>query len=816
MEALTLIIAGIRNRKGIFFGFAFLTAIIVVSIVTVIGVKKNYNTAIKEAYEVYDKGEIYSSFSIKRFDEEGLRKKLEKSDLIERLEIYDFLMGYNAECAGNKDGNAQFIMKPIKNLQYLNDEGNAFLDESEIPELKKGEILLPYGHKNKLGAEIGEEFKVDFYAGVGEKTFKIKGFVEEPFLGSSNIGYKMIFISEEDFDEIYPVVKKTLLEDTEAPGFFGYSVFVHPSEKAYKEYAGKNGMNSDKYLRDLNLKYGFSDLSINSISKETSQKYTAIFMDIIMAVIEGVSILLLVIYLIVAGHNLSTELEIDYVNLGILKSQGFTDRRIRRIYTFEYLIVEVIGIIAGIIIAIPVERWLSGVFFQLTSILPDKNIPVIEALVFGIILFAVTAVYIYIFTGSIRRTTPVRAITNGSSDIYFSSNLNAPITKRFLGLSIGLRQITSQPKKYISIVIVTSLLIFTAITVELQSDYIVSRNALKSMGEVFTDIDFAFKEEHVAGTVDEIEELVKKHADIKSRIYRSHLYVSVNGENVMAMVKVYPEEDTALYKGRNIKYDNEIVITESVAELLDLDIGDKVTIGINDQSGEYVIVGIFQTMSDLGKAISMSLDGYVRLRKDVEEGYVKDDISMFGMELLEKGTNDPISAETGKKIKKEIEDKYGDLVKVEYNNFGESMESVIDNFYIAANASKLMIYVLTFIFALVTVIMVCTKAFIQERTDIGITRAIGFTVGSIRRQFAARFLLISIIGAVLGSLLGRLYSRQLLESLFSMFGIAHIDLVYGPDAFIKPALMFAAAYFVFGYIASRKVKKVSSRELITE
>ena len=49
-----------------------------------------------------------------------------------------------------------------------------------------------------------------------------------------------------------------------------------------------------------------------------------------------------------------------------------------------------------------------------------------------------------------------------------------------------------------------------------------------------------------------------------------------------------------------------------------------------------------------------------------------------------------------------------------------------------------------------------------------------------------------------------------------MFGIAHIDLVYGPDAFIKPALMFAAAYFVFGYIASRKVKKVSSRELITE
>ena len=817
MEELTLIKAGIRNRRGIFFGFAFLTAIIVVSIVTVIGVKKNYNTALKEAYEIYDKGEIFSTFSQRKFEESEMEKKLKESDLVESIETYDFVMGYSIECAGNTDENTQVIMKPTENLLYFNSEENAFLKENEIPRLKKGEIVIPYGYKNKIGAEAGETIKINFYGGVGEKTFTIKGFVQEPFLGSSNIGWKMIFISEEDFDEIYPVVKKTLLEDTESPGFFGYAVFVHPSEMAYEKYAAKNGMSSDKYLRELNLKTGFSDISANSsITRETSQRYTSIFIVIIMAVIEGVAILLMVIYLIVAGHNLSTELEIDYVNLGILKSQGFTDRKIRKIYTLEYLIVEAIGIIAGIIIAIPVERWLSSVFFQLTSILPKRNVPIIEALIFGAALFIMTAVYIYIFTGSIRRTTPVKAISNGSSDIYFSSRLNAPITKRCLGLTLGLRQITSQPKKYISILIVTSLLIFTAITVELESDYIVSRNALKTMGETFCDINFAYMEEVPDNTVEEIEDIVKKYADIRTRVYRSHLYMSINGENMLAIIKAYPQEDTSVYKGREIKYDNEIVITKSVAELLDLDIGDKVTIGLGENSEEYVIVGIFQVMSDLGKAMSMSLDGYIRLKKDAEKTYVPNDLSMFGMEITEKGSSEPISKEAGEKIEKEIRDKYGDAIKVKYSDFGNSMENVIDNFYIATNASKLMIYVLTFIFALVTVMMVCTKAFIQERTDIGITRAIGFTVGRVRRQFAARFLLISLIGTVIGSILGRLYSRQLLESLFSMFGVPHIVLDYGPDAFILPALMFAAAYLIFGYLASGKVKKVSSRELITE
>ena len=62
MEIITLVKAGIRSRKGIMIGFMLLTLLIVVSIITMIGVRKNYETAKDKAYEIEDKGVIMGFF----------------------------------------------------------------------------------------------------------------------------------------------------------------------------------------------------------------------------------------------------------------------------------------------------------------------------------------------------------------------------------------------------------------------------------------------------------------------------------------------------------------------------------------------------------------------------------------------------------------------------------------------------------------------------------------------------------------------------------------------------------------------------------
>ena len=280
----------------------------------------------------------------------------------------------------------------------------------------------------------------------------------------------------------------------------------------------------------------------------------------------------------------------------ILSRFGIKTQNIRKVmivggsmtaaYLAEYLLVQFIGSVIGFLLSIPCERYLSRLYFTMTAILPLKKVPVIEGLCIFAFLFIVTGIFVFLFTRKITKTSPVKAITNGKADVYFSGRMNAPITKKGLGISMGFRQITSAPKRYISIFIVSALLIFTVITVELMSEYISSRDALSAMGEPFLDIEFAPANNYDSYHVQDVENIIKKHATIKERVYKSHRYLSVNGENVLCIVRAYPDEFSSVYKGRDIKYDNEVVITEQIANLLDLEIGDTVTLPYRERYGQ--------------------------------------------------------------------------------------------------------------------------------------------------------------------------------------------------------------------------------------
>ena len=793
MEILTLIKAGIRNRKGIFIGFTLLTALIVLSVVTMLGIKKNYQAATEKAFEAADHGNIVSCYNYGYFSDE-LREKLEQNEAVEKIEVIDEITGTRVTCNNVKDGNGYFVTKMTDTVQVFNEDETAF---TEGVTLNKGELMLPYGTKDLFHGKAGDKIQMDFLDGTHE--FTIRGYMQEPFMGSAIVGQKIIFLNDADFDEIRSKCIE-LIQSEDDYWSVGNVVYIHPSDKA--------DSSSDRMLRKLNLDTKCDDLAKTSMTQETAEHYTGIYINIFLAVITGFAILLTAIFLIVAGHNIETELEIDYANLGILKAEGFTSKSMRTVYLAEYLLVQFIGSVIGFLLSIPCERYLSRLYFTMTAILPLKKVPVIEGLCIFAFLFIATGIFVFLFTRKITKTSPVKAITNGKADVYFSGRMNAPITKKGLGISMGFRQITSAPKRYISIFIVSALLIFTVITVELMSEYISSRDALSAMGEPFLDIEFAPANNYDSYHVQDVENIIKKYTTIKERVYKSHRYLSVNGENVLCIVRAYPDEFSSVYKGRDIKYDNEVVITEQIANLLDLKIGDTVTLGMHKQSREFIICGIFQTANDMGKAISLSLDGLSSLREDPTDKFTADQLSMYGV-VLDDTTH-------AKEIVDDIKAKYGDDIYVEFNDFNAGANGNTDGFYTAADVSKMMIYVLTFIFALVTVIMVCSKTFIQERTDIGIERAVGFSVGRIRRQFAARFMLIGLLSSVLGVVLSVLLSGKMLTLIFSMFGIPHIELEYTLLSVARPVIIFAVSYMIFSYLASAKVKKVSARELITE
>lgn len=88
---------------------------------------------------------------------------------------------------------------------------------------------------------------------------------------------------------------------------------------------------------------------------------------------------------------------------------------------------------------------------------------------------------------------------------------------------------------------------------------------------------------------------------------------------------------------------------------------------------------------------------------------------------------------------------------------------------------QIIIYVFSILFSLIVVHMVCSKAFIQERTDIGIFKATGFKTSGLRRQFAFRFLIISIIGSAIGGILSCLFSGKMLEVLLKSTDVTSVN-----------------------------------------
>ena len=129
---------------------------------------------------------------------------------------------------------------------------------------------------------------------------------------------------------------------------------------------------------------------------------------------------------------------------------------------------------------------------------------------------------------------------------------------------------------------------------------------------------------------------------------------------------------------------------------------------------------------------------------------------------------------------------------------------------------SLVIYIFSGLFALVSVMMICSKAFSQEKTDIGIYKAIGFTSSRLRRQFAVRYFIVSLIGGAIGSLFGAFFSESLLEVIFRLFGVSKLNTSPNAFTYLSAVAFVSVCVLVFSFIVSRRVKRIDVRELITE
>lgn len=820
MEVRTILKNDIKKKKGIFICIALLTLLIVTAFLTIFGVNNEYKCGRKKLIKDTNTENILC-YVYSTFYDSTLNDRIKQVEGVKDSREIIALQSINNNHRIRKGDDPKNLSKVYERNTYIIEKYSDAKDHiklfnstltgyTDMPALEKGEIYLPLGLKDKLNCKIGDYYVDDFgismeIDGEGNKTyesveyqFKIKGFVASPMMGSYSIGWKEIFISDEDYAEIYDlsVAGTEVIQANHLSTDSNFSLVNY----VYKVYS--DGSMSDANLsKKVTLETKLGDLAEGLIIQSQSTHYTGLYISIIGGILVAFVIILVVVVVIVISNSVSGEIESDYKKFGILKALGFSNFKIGLTLSLLYIIAEAIGIVLGLVLSIFLKILLGRMFVSNTATAPHSFISFTNLLVVTLIVLGSSLFFIFIKLLKIRKISPIKAINGNSNDIYFSPRINAPLTKKGLSFSISLKQILFSPVRYLGIAFVMAFLAFAMLTGMKAVDLTQARSVAKSFGIDTSNLYISsFSECPLSqDMVDEIISEVSTVAEIDYYSARTSQYFTFDGDQLLGEYTMTPDSVLSVYKGRKPKYDNEFVTTKNVCEMYNLKIGDKIRIASKTGEQEFELVGLLQSSRDTGMTFTITYDGAKKVDNTVRIHY---------MTLNVKDEN-KVDA-----VIKKLEEINNNRYKI-YDVRKSAMDDLEEYTSVSLGICAI-ILVFSSIFALVTIRLITVKSFIQERIDLGIYKANGFNTFKLRNTMAIRFMIVAFLGLAIGCVMSCFLSDVMLGYLLNSLGLGRINC---PNKFTNMLIVILGGMLIVylsAFIASRRIKKVSIRELVVE
>lgn len=401
MEIVTILRANIRHKKGAFIGIFLLMILVSMTITAILSVDDSCNASMEDELQHADVGD--EVLYMKEADlTDTLLHRIREHELVEKVTVEKAVVSTTVKFQNTdeEESLSWFVREISSEYRIMNENLTDY--EKEAPALKRGEIYIPQGVKTRYGCEAGERLNMTIGGKVYE--FKIKGFVVEPTNGSSQIGWKQVFVNEEDRKVLSGAVKEA--ENREKSENVNTASFVIVS--LYK--TDQCGLSDDEFAKRVNLDTGIGDMATGSMTRELSSYYTTLFPETIDSIMMAFMLLLIIAVLIVMQHSAANEIEMEYANLGILKAQGFTQGKIRLIWMLQYLIVQAAGAAVGIFLAIPFTGLLTEVYQPIMAIIIQNSMAWGMSLLVIAAIFAVSVLFLLWATRKISSLSPMKAI----------------------------------------------------------------------------------------------------------------------------------------------------------------------------------------------------------------------------------------------------------------------------------------------------------------------------------------------------------------------------------------------------------------------
>lgn len=805
MKHIALVVKGnMKKSKGVYISIFVLMLIVSVTLYSVITFYNNSNEREEQGIEECGFGDMfaasYSKDKLKAIglNEETLIHNIEKSKHVSKVKTTQSIYSFIKDCNGKSGKNAVFVVREKDKSIHFRQYNSS--NEAVKKNINAGEISVPVSFVDLYGCKIGDTIVLG--NDDNNMEFKVVSYFEDPFMGSSIMGIKTLLVSDDDMARMKAVsdeIQKNIDGKTGNVGFSEGLILNIFQDKSSK-------LSPIMFEKELNKASNFANYCFISLSKEQAVTYMMTFTNIFCVILIVFVLVLMVAALVVLGHNISSNIELDYKNIGILKSVGMTNSSIIISIMLGYLGTAMAGMLIGIPLSLPVIGFINST--TLTSIGIYLSNELDAALIAVMILAMMLLISIFILwkSGKIAEISPLKAINEGNSSIHFSNLFKLPISKKLLNGSIAYRQLISGKKQYISAILVTGILMLAMLAM---NDACIWANGDMLLFELTdSDIYAGYNDETVEA---EVEKIISKHTDYDKYQITSK-YLLFDDLQIYCYIIDKPEEIRNVIEGRVCKYDNEIMVTPYITEGFGLQVGDKVTIKNDGKEEAYVISGVYDSANDQGKNFTMSYDSYKKICNTDKDTNPKSDVGLWGTVYYRLDNKSQV-----KDIMEEVTTKLGDSddytiveTKASMKEFGGDIISV------AINGLTGMIYIIGGIFVMITVFIVCDKIIRKEKKDYGIYKSIGFTNKKIRLQLSIRFAIVAFCGSMFGIVLYFLFSKKMFDSIFSEFGIYTYESQMNCLSFTMPVILMVVLFTVFAYIKARKVKKTEVRVLIVE
>ena len=699
--------------------------------------------------------------------------------------------------------NEAIISCPSQQAYLVFDSKN-----EKITSVQDGAVYVRQSALDQSGAKVGD--LVTLTVQNIPYTFIVKDTLKDALLGIDRANVKFL-VSDQDYQTIKNEIERSGAEQ-ETLSYFHLIDFQTDSSDSVKSL--EEALSACKKVH-------------NADSREAVRNYYLADM-LVVGILVAASFGLILIAVTVLGFTISSTLNREFRQIGILKAIGISNGKIRLIYLVKYLIIAVVGAIVGLVLSFPFGAMMQKDISK--SILIENENAVLIGVLCSVFVTCLILAFSLLCTRKVIRFTPMNAFRSGTTgERYRRKNVIRLGTSRIsTAILMAANDILSN-KRHTALMTFVFFIGMVLLMVLLNTSSTMNSKHMLTDLDADISFDMTIKERNQNpfkyAVVNGRDEVSKDAASIETMLAEegwqadciieprltSSVYAKENPRIILQVLcreGVNGSPDMYSYiEGSAPQSKDEIAISYRVAERLGLKIGDRIIINLADDKdnsnaeSERIITAIYQDFL-------LIQWGSVRLYPDKDYNYE----SLYDVQPASIVFKDnPGTAEIGQRVK-QLREKYTDkyIVRTASEQILAWWGDVLDKTNAVEDMLLLVIALINILIAALMELSFLTK----ERGEIAMLKAIGFKDGTIILWQVLRIGMVLTIATLLAIALADPFGRLTLGGVFHYCGIA--KLVFVPNVLknyiVYPAVIFATT--VFGaFLVALGVRKIHSKEI---